>query len=183
MTNELIFIIWFFLPAGFANMAPIFAAKMPLLRKYNAPIDGHRNIGSKRILGDHKTWRGLIAGVVVGFLAFLIFQYIANIWSPLGLIMGDSYLALPVYFGALMGFGALVGDSIKSFFKRQIGIKSGKSWLPFDQIDYIVGSIIISIPLIALTAWQCLGAIAIWFSLHVLVSYLGYLCKLKDEPI
>jgi CDP-2,3-bis-(O-geranylgeranyl)-sn-glycerol synthase len=34
------------------------------------PIDGGRTLGGKRIFGDHKTWRGLLAGIVVGALAY-----------------------------------------------------------------------------------------------------------------
>lgn len=183
MINDIIFIIWFFLPAGFANMAPIFAAKIPALAKYDAPIDGRRHIGSKRILGDHKTWRGLITGMVTGLIVFLILQLIAKTWTPFCETLGDTYRSLPFYFGALMGFGALAGDSVKSFFKRQMGIKSGKSWLPFDQIDYIIGAILVSLPFIALTAQQCLLAIVLWFLLHIITSYIGYLWKFKDEPI
>jgi CDP-archaeol synthase len=45
-----------------------------------------------------------------------------------------GYSDHPVQPGLLISFGALAGDSIKSFFKRQIGIRSGASWLVFDQL-------------------------------------------------
>jgi len=41
-------------------------------------------------------------------------------------------------------FGALIGDIIKSFFKRRIGKKRGQDWIPFDQIDFILGVLFFS---------------------------------------
>ena len=41
-----------------------------------------------------------------------------------------------------LGLGALLGDLVKSFFKRKIGIKSGEPWIIFDQIDYVIGGLI-----------------------------------------
>ncbi len=40
----------------------------------------------------------------------------------------------------MLGMGALAGDAVKSFFKRQIGAKPGNMWPPFDQIDFVVGA-------------------------------------------
>ena len=39
MIKDILFVLWFFLPAGLANMAPIFAARLPYLRKLSFPLD------------------------------------------------------------------------------------------------------------------------------------------------
>jgi len=37
-----------------------------------------------------------------------------------------------------------MGDIIESFFKRRIGKKRGESWVPFDQLDFILGVLLFS---------------------------------------
>ena len=55
-------VLYFFAPAYFANMAPVFARGH--FATLAVPIDGGRRWRGRRILGDHKTWRGIVAGVV-----------------------------------------------------------------------------------------------------------------------
>ena len=45
-----------------------------------------------------------------------------------------------LWLGVSMGAGTGVGDAVKSFFKRQIGIAPGASWIGFDQLDFFVGT-------------------------------------------
>lgn len=184
MLHDIILILWFFLPAGIANMAPIFAAKIPGLASFNQPIDGGRSLKGKRILGDHKTWRGLIIGIILGWGVFLIQQYV-TLHTPLLQQAVDpiSYAALPWFFGALFGIGALGGDAVKSFFKRRIDVPSGKSWMPFDQIDYILGTILVTFPFLPLGWSVYLLMLVLGFVLHVASTYIGWLLKFKDEPI
>ena len=59
-------------------------------------------------------------------------------YSYLGLndFLGFPFM-IPIIFSIC--FGALLGDIIESFFKRRIGKKRGEDWIPFDQIDFILG--------------------------------------------
>ena len=41
-------------------------------------------------------------------------------------------------------FGALFGDIIESFFKRRMGRNRGEDWIPFDQLDFILGVLFFS---------------------------------------
>ena len=66
MFRDIFFVIWFFLPAGLGNIAPIFAAKLPWLKTYAFPLDGYAMFRGKRLLGDHKTVRGLLSGLLTG---------------------------------------------------------------------------------------------------------------------
>ena len=59
--------LWFILPAYLANSSPVLGHK--LFGKYNYPIDfGKKLKDGKRILGDGKTWNGLIFGILVAVL-------------------------------------------------------------------------------------------------------------------
>lgn len=185
MLKDILFALWFLLPAAVANMAPIFAAHLPFLKRFDAPMDGGRTFRGKPLLGSHKTWRGLLAGMVVSTLIFWLQQVVVSaLWGPHAQVGGVDYSALPTFIlGPLFGFGALGGDALKSFFKRRVGVESGKSWPPFDQLDYVIGGILASLPFVRLTVWQYLTLLVVWFLMHLLFSYLGWLLKLKDAPI
>ena len=88
----------------------------------------------------------------------------------------------PILFGLLSSAGALTGDALRSFFKRQRGMAPGKSWFPFDQIDYVLGGVVFTACYIQLTLWQYVLLFIVWFLLHPLATLIGYLLKLKDSP-
>ena len=185
MTQDILFAIWFLLPAAFANAVPIVAATIPLLKKYDAPIDAGRTFRGHPILGPHKTWRGLIAGIIIAALVLWVQQLLAAQFDWAVYVSGTvDYAALPVLLlGPLFAIGALGGDAIESFFKRQQNIKSGGSWMPFDQLDYIIGSVVISLFFVILTPMQYVWIFIVWFVLHIIASYLGYKMGLKKDPI
>ncbi|HSX45241.1 MAG TPA: CDP-archaeol synthase [Candidatus Saccharimonadales bacterium] len=175
--SDIFWAFWFFLPAGVANMTPPIANKIPLLAKWNTPMDFGRSFRGKRIFGDNKRWRGLVFGTLMAGLVGG-FEY-----SYLVALDAGHLIATFVLLGILMGLGALTGDAIASFFKRQLKIDSGKSWFPFDQTDYIIGGILFSYPVFHYTVRQMVLILSIYFGLHLLIAYIGYLLKFKDRPI
>jgi CDP-2,3-bis-(O-geranylgeranyl)-sn-glycerol synthase len=182
--KDVLFVVWFFLPAGLANMTPIFAAKLPLLSRLNVPLDCDVTFRNKRLFGNHKTVRGLISGLIIGiltvYLQVFLYAHIPLIRSFVSL---DYTTLNPFLLGLLASLGALTGDALRSFFKRQRGIAPGKSWFPFDQIDYVIGGVVFTAFYIRLTIWQYILLFVIWFWLHPLATFIGYLLKLKDRPI
>lgn len=186
MLSNILFAIWFLLPAALSNMVPILAAAIPGLKQFDAPIDGGHTWRGKALLGPHKTWRGIISGIIIATIVLWIQQLFVVHSSWLQSIIPGSldYVALPtLLLGPLFAIGALGGDAIESFFKRQRGIKSGGSWVPFDQIDYIVGAIVVTLPFVLLPFQIYLWMLLIWFSVHLVASYIGWLLKLKKDPI
>lgn len=166
---------WFFLPAGFANMSPILAARLPLLRHWGTPIDFGVKYKGERLLGANKTWRGLLFGVLVGVLVALFqYRFIASSAESVGFI---------VLVGAALGFGALVGDAVESYFKRRSQVPAGESWFPFDQTDYIVGGVLFASFFVSLGLADILRITLIYFGLHLMMSYVGYLTGVKKRPI
>lgn len=182
--ENVLFALWFFLPVGLANLAPIFAARLIVLRNYSAPIDLGRSFRGIRIFGDHKTWRGLLFGTFVGLLVFLVQKNLSINNELFSMISANiDYATLPWAMGGLMGFGGLAADAIKSFFKRRAGKNDGESWFPIDQLDYIGGGLLVSLFFIRLSVIEYFYIIAIWFSLHLLSSFIGYKLGLKAKPI
>jgi CDP-2,3-bis-(O-geranylgeranyl)-sn-glycerol synthase len=93
-------------------------------------------------------------------------------------------MSLPTWLvGPLFGLGALGGDAIKSFFKRQLGVSPGKSWFPYDQLDYVIGGAVAVLPFIVLNLRQYVLLTAVWLAIHVASTVIGYRLGLKDAPI
>lgn len=178
MIKVLLFAWWFFLPAGLANLSPMFAHRIPGLRQWQAPIDLGKSYKGKRLLGKNKTWRGLLFGVgIAGVVA--TFQYF--VWLPPQL--GSRSFIFMLGLGCSIGFGALLGDAVESFFKRRHNIPSGKSWFPFDQTDYVIGGLLLSLLFIRLPIVDYLVIFAMYFCLHLLSVLVGYKLGFKEEPI
>ncbi|MBA3724160.1 MAG: CDP-archaeol synthase [Candidatus Levybacteria bacterium] len=184
LLKDLFFAFWFFGPAGLANVLAFGSGKAKMLRQFSYPVDCYLKFRGKRILGSHKTVRGFVVGTIAAILAvnLQIFLYQNLAWMRAVLPI-DYNVVNPIILGFLLGFGALAGDAIKSFFKRQAGIQPGVSWVPFDQIDFILGGIIFSWFYLQLTLVQYMLILFMWIIIHPLISFLGYVLKLKRKPI
>ena len=166
--NEVIELIgsalWFILPAYFANAAPVVLGG-------GAPIDGGRNFtDGRRIFGDGKTVRGLVAGLAAGTILGLI-QGIAK--SQL-----SHYLAL----GFLLALGALLGDLLGSFIKRRMRIERGGAAPGLDQLGFVVIALLLASP-VALPSWQVIVTLLILTPpIHLATNFIGHRLKLKARP-
>jgi CDP-2,3-bis-(O-geranylgeranyl)-sn-glycerol synthase len=161
--------LYFFLPAYLANMSPVLFRWLPFFDK---PLHSGW-------FGAHKTWRGLFLGAVVGILVFLLQQY-AYVQGFTGLALID-YGGFSWVFGGVLGLGALLGDLTESFFKRRKGIAAGKSWIPWDQLDFVLGGIIFGGIFYVPAAEVMLLLILISPPLHFAVNYLGYLMGIRKS--
>lgn len=181
--NDIFAISWFFL-AIIGNSAPIVANKIPVLKDWNTPLDFGAHFRGKRLLGSNKTWRGLTFGIFIAIVVVFIQKLILDALDADVVLNSTSFNELPtLLYGFLVGFGALAGDAVESFFKRQVGIAPGHSWFPFDQLDSPIGVVLVTWPLITLTAWQYVFALILGLGFWLLFSYVGWLLKLKDAPI
>ena len=129
--------IWFILPAFAANgLTPLIGMKSGL-----HPIDFGRKLGGRRILGDGKSWEGLVfgslVGLVIGVVMMLAYPFLP--WSlsevPLTIVPMTPIL------GFALGFGALAGDAAGSFAKRRSGKERGAPVPLLDQLDFVMGAI------------------------------------------
>jgi CDP-2,3-bis-(O-geranylgeranyl)-sn-glycerol synthase len=131
--------LWLILPAYIANGCAA-------LLGGGIPIDFGKNYkDGKRIFGDGKTWRGLILGILFGMIGGFSLSIAAKIITPTdyNFISFEKLdfigfpIMIPIIFS--ISFGALFGDIVESFFKRRFSIERGKDWIPFDQVDFILG--------------------------------------------
>lgn len=126
--------MYLFAPALVANMAPPIAAK--LFPHHNKPV-------WKRVLGRNKTWRGFVAGALVGVVVLVVQAEVVPLvggdWLERFEILPyrEISTAQAALLGALLGTLALVGDAGESAIKRRLGMPPGESWWP-DRIDWLV---------------------------------------------
>jgi len=177
MVNIYLESFWLALPAFAANMAPVIVQKLHAFEKLNVPIDGGKSLFGKRIFGEHKTVRGLLIGTLAGIFIVAV-QYAAVNFFELPFAHLHSLTEF-LLFGALSGFGALMGDAIESFFKRQIGIGSGRPFIPFDQIDYILGFLLCTELLISWKWQEVVFLLLCGAVLNPLINFLSYLTGIK----
>ena len=172
-------VLYLFVPAYVANMSPVLVKGRFVALA--VPMDGGRCWRGRRILGDHKTWRGLLAGALTGVVVYEIqrLAYHAGWVRSLALLDYDAY---PVVGGLLMGVGALVGDAVKSFFKRQVGIAPGRSWPGFDQLDFYVGAWACLAPLFVPSLTPFLLSMPVVLVGDVATNLVAYALGLKEVP-
>ena len=138
----IILAIWLMLPAYIANpSAALFGG--------GKPIDGGRKFSDgKRILGDGKTYRGFFTGVacgmIVGAIQILLAPYIAPHLA--GIVNPDQLMTWTAMAAITMPIGALLGDIVKSFFKRRIGFDRGAMLPVADQLDFVAGAWLLTYP-------------------------------------
>ena len=185
MTESFFFLIlkvlWLFLPASFAHMSPIIAKK--IFPKWTTAVDFGNSWHGQEIFGSHKTYRGLISGVVIGLLVFTVQQNLYSLSPEIRRWSVFDYQTVSPLFGALIGFGALAGDLLKSFFKRRFGISSGRPWIPFDQIDWILGALL-SLTLVFVPSLEfVLISLLVLTVLDFAMNFIGYHLGLKSAPL
>lgn len=123
------------LPACFANGSAVILGG-------GSPIDGGKTWRNRRVLGDGKTWWGLLGGTTAGVLfGWLFLECLFNNYLQFNLVsFGGTRFSILILFAIC--FGALLGDIIESFFKRRLGRDRGTDWIPFDQLDFVVGALV-----------------------------------------
>ena len=179
-THEVLRVLWLFVPAYLANMSPVLV--QGCFQRLATPIDAGRSFRGKRILGDHKTWRGILAGIVVGTVVYELQRLVHAAGFVPGLALFD-YADDPVLPGFLMGLGTGVGDAVKSFFKRRVDIAPGASWPVFDQLDFLAGAYLFVSLVHVPPLLPTLACLPIVLAGSIAVTAIGWALGLKEAWI
>lgn len=158
--------IYFFLPAGFGNMAPVLFKWVPFLNK---PV-------CSKLFGKNKTWRGMLFFVLLSLFVISIQRLIGFDLSFFS-YSSENFLLV----GLLMGFGAFLGDLIESFFKRKLKIKPGKDLFFWDQVDFVIGGLIFVAFYKDIGLVVNLLVLVSYFVLHLIIKNIGYWLKIDKR--
>jgi CDP-2,3-bis-(O-geranylgeranyl)-sn-glycerol synthase len=163
--DHLLQLLYFMAPAYLANMAPPFVRYW---KGWNRPIHA-------RTLGDHKTVVGYALGVLTAVMATGVQ---AAIDVPSGLV---DYAAWP-WLGLAFGVGAMTGDSLKSYFKRLRGVPPGGRWIPFDQLDFVLGALLAVMPFVELAWTDVLAILVVTLLGDIAVNRVAFRLGIKSSP-
>ena len=160
---DIVTLVYLMLPAYAANMAAVFAKFWP---GWNRPI-------SRRWLGDHKTVVGFLLGVAAAVLVSSLQSWLS--WVPHRL-----HLSHWVALGCAQGIGAMLGDAVKSFFKRRAGIAPGRPWIPADQLDFITGALLFGWPWLWPQPIDVALILAVTFVAHIATNHVAFRLRIRD---
>jgi len=151
----------FIFPAYCANAIPVITGG-------GRQIDcGKKFFDGKPIFGKNKTFRGFFSGLVVGMAVGLVETAVFN---------------YHIFFGLLLSLGALFGDLTGAFVKRRLGLAPGDLLPVVDQVDFIVGAILFSLPLKILSWELVLMVLIVTPPIHLLTNFAAYKLGLKNNP-
>jgi len=125
-------------------------------------------VDGKRIFGSHKTFRGLFGGIVVGVVVGLVESYVF------------SMNLLPIAVAASVG--ALLGDLAGAFLKRRLGFAPGAALPGVDQLDFVVGAILLVSVFSHVSLAVVLIMILVTPPIHFLTNVGAYALGLKAHP-
>ncbi|MDA9719699.1 MAG: CDP-2,3-bis-(O-geranylgeranyl)-sn-glycerol synthase [Candidatus Thermoplasmatota archaeon] len=188
LLNAIITVLWIMGPAYIANSVAVLTGG-----KY--PIDQGRTLSDgNRILGDGKTWSGLLGGTLGGIMFGIILDS-GDGRMALERLTGEEHVQSlwsenPVMVFFLLSFGALFGDMAASFYKRRQNLLRGDKFAILDMYDFIFMSLLLCIIfqrdwLLSwiLDGWAPLFTVLILTPfLHRGVNIIGYNIGVKNEP-
>lgn len=168
--------LYYISPAYCANAFAVFGG--------GKPIDFGKSWRGKRILGNGKTWRGLFIGVFGGFLFGLMWYFLSQS-GPLNEVYYNvfDFRITDPFFGLYLGFGALFGDIIASFFKRRLGLKRGAPLWGVDQLDLVFGALLFAYIFAPtfLILQEIVALIILTLVIHIIANQIAYYTKRKKE--
>lgn len=146
-----------------ANGAPI-VIHVLLNNRFNTAVDFGQKLHDKRpLFGASKTWRGIIAAIIITPAAAWLFGYALNT-------------------GLLIAIYAVLGDLASSFIKRRLG-KSPSSMAPLlDQIPESLFPALMMMDTFKLDISAIIQLVFIFIVIELLLSNVLYKWGIREQP-
>ncbi|MBS3062149.1 MAG: CDP-2,3-bis-(O-geranylgeranyl)-sn-glycerol synthase [Candidatus Diapherotrites archaeon] len=161
--------VLFLLPIYVANAsAMVFGGGTPL------DLDS-KWTDQRPILGKGKTFKGTFFGIFFGTMTGLL------LWAMFPDQTAQMYPNF-VLLGFVLSVGAVLGDLIKSFLKRRMGKQSGEEWFLGDQLDFMIGAIIVGWVFFAPSPVQIVAMLVISVIVHKIANVIAFKARLKSVP-
>ena len=154
--------VWFALPFYIPHSVALLTRKIIFL---NYLVDFHLKLKNKPIFGVHKTWRGLILGILAGGLVALFQRRLLS-------------------HGLILALFSMLGDLLGSFLKRQACLAQGEKNLFFDRfLDTLFPlSAAYYFGFLYLSLFQSIYLIFISIYIHRIANILWCFLKIKEKP-
>lgn len=182
------------IPAIIAGIINMIWCKSSILKKIQTPIDGGKKFkDGKRILGDNKTWKGILGYILFNTVAAIIWGIIckyANLNSYNFFYTNyENTIYHNLLIGTLLGIAYSAFELPNSFIKRRIGIESGKTanglkkyfFVFLDQADSILGCCLVVCIFYRMSIEFYLLYVLIGAITHIAFNMLLYFMKLRKN--
>ncbi len=148
---------------GVANSAPILA-RVLMGKRFSTPVDiGLTLWDGRRLFGGHKTFRGILASLIITSIA-------------------SQILGLGLLLGARLSLLSMGGDLASSFVKRRMGLQSGKRATGIDQVPEALFPLLVLRQELGLDYQEIFYLVALFFILEVFISPLLYAIRIRRAP-
>ena len=179
--------LYYISPAYIANgLAVIFGRGGHSIDRGKLFFDGHA------IFGEGKTIEGFVGGIITGSifgtLIYMIISYnliASQLTSDVLLQVNyllDVLLNVNTALAVLLSIGALLGDLVGSFLKRRLNFTRGAPVPLLDQLDFLVGAILLGALVYIPPLIIILSLLEITIILHILSNIIAYELHLKKYP-
>jgi CDP-2,3-bis-(O-geranylgeranyl)-sn-glycerol synthase len=169
--SQLLDLLLFLVPIYIANSSPVVLGG-------GMPIDfGLKFSDGRRLLGEGKTMRGFIGGVLAG----TFFGGIVALLYPLAFFSSAQTQFIA---GFVLAFGTLAGDALGSFVKRRFGVDSGRPFV-LDTIMFLAVALVLVYPLASRSLYDPVNLVffaILTMVLHPLTNMLANKAGLKKVP-
>ena len=161
--NDVILGLQLLLLLAVGNTAPLLAKRL-LGPRWAWPLDGGGSfVDGHPLLGPSKTWRGVLA-------ALLLCSLIAPV---LGIVASA---------GALLALGAMAGDALSSFIKRRLGIPSSGKAYALDQIPEALVPLLLVQRLMPVSPLVVLAVTFLFLVLEPPLARISHRIGFRDQP-
>lgn len=185
------------MPTLLSGILTMIWCKLPILSFLKHPIDRGKNwIDHKRILGDHKTWYGLVGYLISNIIITILWgklvrEYIFLQEHNYFYMEYQNTVIYNFFIGILLGLAYSLFELPNSFIKRRFDIVPGKSgggrakvfFIFLDQADSIIGCTLVVWLMYDIGLKLFLGFIVLGAFTHIVVNILLYFLKLRKNII
>jgi len=183
------------MPVVIAGAANMLFTRTQLYCAHNSPIDGGRSLSDgKRIFGDNKTWAGFFGMIAANCITQILWGMLTlsssalNSKNELYHNFGNTLL-FNAAAGALFGLVYVLCELPNSFIKRRIGIQPGRTAHGFkglmffiiDQIDSLIGVVLVLALLTGLTFTQYIQYILLGAATHIGLNLTLYKLRIRKN--
>lgn len=167
------------LPVVFAGSMHMLAVKKDILPKTKVPI-------SSSLLGDNKTYRGMILMPVFSAIGTVLLYFI-NIYLPASIQLTLGFWQ-SIQLGVLLGAAYVLSELPNSFFKRKLGVPPGKSpdnhkffFRLLDRLDSTIGCLLVFYFFFKVEFSTLIILLILGITVHAITTNALYILRIRQE--
>jgi CDP-2,3-bis-(O-geranylgeranyl)-sn-glycerol synthase len=176
--------VWLVFAIGAAGVIHVLWLKSPFSRHFRQPLDGGLTIRGRRLFGENKTLRGLMAMPPAAACTFALLGGLREWFPPwFTASLWDLSVVNYAYLGFACGLAFMLAELPNSFLKRQLDVLPGEVpnkyalrlfVLALDRFDSVIGVLLAVTILMPIAAAIWLWTLLLGPAVHAVFSFWLY---------